>query len=115
MRSAVAWEQHLTAAEVGCVRADHTGHRRFLHDDPHTRAVGFMVPTQHWLFDAYAPDGKYWRHGPVTEFSATPCAVGLPYAAIGEHTRGILRELGYGPDEIEAMRGARVVGWPDRP
>jgi len=108
-RTAQEWETMLTAADVGCVRADGPGHRRFLHEDPHARAIRFMVPTQHRLYESFAPKGKYWRHGPVAEFSATPCPEGLPYAAIGEHTRTILRELGYSDDEVDELRRAGIV------
>jgi crotonobetainyl-CoA:carnitine CoA-transferase CaiB-like acyl-CoA transferase len=113
-RTADEWETVLTAADVGCVRADVSGHRRFLHEDPHSQAIGFMVPTAHRLFESSAPGGKYWRHGPEAEFSVTPCPQGLPYAAIGEHTRAILAELGYSPDEILEMRQAGTVGWPEQ-
>ncbi len=111
-RTADEWETLLTTADVGCVRADGTGHRRFLHEDAHTRAIRFMVPTAHPLFESSAPEGRYWRHGPEAEFSDTPCPESLPYAAIGEHTRAILGELGYSQDEILEMREAGIVGWP---
>jgi crotonobetainyl-CoA:carnitine CoA-transferase CaiB-like acyl-CoA transferase len=106
------WEARLTAADVGCVRADRSGHRRFLHEDQHVRAIGFMVPTRHWLFAARAPDGAYWRHGPAIGFSATPCEPGKPYCALGEQTQAILADLGYGATEIARFKDADVVGWP---
>src|SRR5262249_34705485 len=114
-RTADEWESMLTAAGVGGVRADRTGHRRFLHEDPHTQAIQFMVPTSHWLYEPNAPGGRYWRHGPVARFSETPCAEGLPYAALGEQTRQILEELGYEQDEIDGLKANGVVNWPDRP
>jgi crotonobetainyl-CoA:carnitine CoA-transferase CaiB-like acyl-CoA transferase len=114
MRSAGAteWERRLIAAGVGCVRADAMGHKRFLHEDRHTMAIGFMVPTRHSLFKDQAPDGMYWRHQPVTQFSATPCAEGNPYVTLGEQTRPILEELGYDGEEIARLKDSQVVNWP---
>jgi crotonobetainyl-CoA:carnitine CoA-transferase CaiB-like acyl-CoA transferase len=113
MRSATAteWEKRLTAAGVACVRADGLGHKRFLHQDPHTKAIGFMVPTRHPLFEDQARDGIYWRHRPVTEFSLTPCDEGKPYATLGEHTRSILHELGYDDGDTARLKSSQIVNW----
>jgi crotonobetainyl-CoA:carnitine CoA-transferase CaiB-like acyl-CoA transferase len=110
-RTAAEWESLLTAADVGCVVADGPGHKRFLHDDVHTTAVGFMVPTQHPSYASQAPEGRYWRHGPQVSFSDTPCQPGLPMVALGEHTQQILAELGYSEEEMVELKDAGVVGW----
>ena len=73
-----------------------------------------MVPTQHWLYDSFAPDGRYWRHGPIANFSETPCEEGRRYCALGEQTRDILRELGYSENDLVRLKGAKVVDWPVR-
>jgi crotonobetainyl-CoA:carnitine CoA-transferase CaiB-like acyl-CoA transferase len=109
-RTADAWESILTQADVACVRADRSGHRRFLHEDPHTTSTGFMVQTAHPIFSDHAPEGRYWRHGPVLNFSDTPCEDGLPYCALGEHTTKILTDLGYGPGDIAALRERGIIG-----
>jgi crotonobetainyl-CoA:carnitine CoA-transferase CaiB-like acyl-CoA transferase len=110
-RTADEWEALLTAVDVGCVRADGMGHRRFLHEDPHTQAVNFMVPTRHRFFSSSAPEGRYWRHGPVVSFSLTPCEEGRPYVVLGEHTREVMEELGYSDAEISRLKEAGVIDW----
>jgi crotonobetainyl-CoA:carnitine CoA-transferase CaiB-like acyl-CoA transferase len=107
--TATEWESRLTAADVGCVVADGPGHKRFLHEDPHASATGFMVPTQHPLFASSAPGGTYWRHAPVISFSDTPCEPGLPFVALGEHTRQIMQELDYSDQEVSQLEEARVI------
>ncbi|CAN7381020.1 CoA transferase [Phenylobacterium sp. LjRoot225] len=111
-RSADHWEQLLTTADLGCVRADGLGHRRFLHEDPHAKAVGLMVPTQSRAFADQAPGGRYWRHAPVVRFSETPCEAGKPYLGLGEHTRQVLREFGCDAAEIARLNAANVIGLP---
>jgi crotonobetainyl-CoA:carnitine CoA-transferase CaiB-like acyl-CoA transferase len=112
-RGAAEWEALLTKADVGCVRADGPGHKRFLHEDPHCQAIGMMTPTDSEVFAEQAPNGRYWRHGPVAEFSETPCAAGKPYGAFGVETRKVLGELGYSDEEIARLKEAGVVTWPE--
>ncbi|HSV82963.1 MAG TPA: CoA transferase [Ramlibacter sp.] len=102
-------EALLTRAGLGCVRADGPGHRRFLHEDPHARAIDFMVPTKSPAFEALAPGGQYWRHRPVVNFSETPCEAGKPFEALGRHTEDILEEIGYSPAEIASLKAANVI------
>jgi crotonobetainyl-CoA:carnitine CoA-transferase CaiB-like acyl-CoA transferase len=109
-RRADEWEQQLTAADLACVRADGPGHRRFLHEDPHTREIGFMVPTHSPDFREQAPEGKYWRHAPVSRFSETACEAGKPYRGLAAHTRDVLSELGYDDETIARMARDKVVG-----
>jgi crotonobetainyl-CoA:carnitine CoA-transferase CaiB-like acyl-CoA transferase len=109
-RTAEEWETFLTAQDIGCVRADGPGHVRFLHEDPHTRAIGFMTPTQSRAFRHQAPDGKYWRHAPLVKFSETPCEAGKAYEGLGAHTRLVLKELGYDEATIERLEAKRVIG-----
>jgi crotonobetainyl-CoA:carnitine CoA-transferase CaiB-like acyl-CoA transferase len=109
-REAEEWVLLLTALDVGCVRADGPGHVRFLHEDAHTRAIGFMTPTRSRAFLDRAPEGKYWRHAPVVKFSATPCEAGKPYEGLGAHTRCVLQELGYDDATIERLDAHQVIG-----
>jgi crotonobetainyl-CoA:carnitine CoA-transferase CaiB-like acyl-CoA transferase len=109
-RDAAEWEALLTAADIGCVRADGPGHVRFLHEDPHTQAIGFMTPTRSRAFLDQAPEGHYWRHAPLVKFSETACAAGKPYEGLGAHTRKVLEELGYDNATIERLQAAKVIG-----
>jgi crotonobetainyl-CoA:carnitine CoA-transferase CaiB-like acyl-CoA transferase len=108
-KSAEAWEAELTKADIGCVRADRTGHVRFLHEDPHPKAIGFMVETRSVEFVKDAPDGRYWRHAPAVKFSDTPCVFGLPYEGPGTHTREVFRDLGLDDAEIDRLAREGVI------
>ena len=54
------------------------------------------------------PEGRSYVGQPVT-LSRTPSRLVSHPPAIGEHTDAILREAGYGADEISAMRAAQIV------
>jgi crotonobetainyl-CoA:carnitine CoA-transferase CaiB-like acyl-CoA transferase len=112
-RNAAEWEALLSAADIGCVRADGSGHVRFLHEDPHTQAIGFMTPTRSRVFVDQAPEGKYWRHAPLVKFSETPCEAGKPYEGLGSHTRCVLQELGYDNATINRLEADKVIGLGD--
>ncbi|MFO8101098.1 MAG: CaiB/BaiF CoA-transferase family protein [Dehalococcoidia bacterium] len=43
------------------------------------------------------------------KFSDTPWQVRIPAARLGEHTNEVLTELGYPADEIERLRGEKVI------
>ena len=107
------WEANLSGASVGCVQADRMGYQHFLYDDPHARAIGFMVPTRHPDFESQAPEGRYWRHRPALRFGATPCEPGKPFASLGQHTAMILDEIGYSQSEIDRLAEQKVVGIPE--
>jgi len=106
------WEVILSAVDVGCVRADGMGYRRFLHEDVHATEINFMVPTRASLFADRSPEGRYWRHSPIAIFSATPCKEGQPYVGLGEQTVKILDELGYSGDDAACLKDAGIVDYP---
>ena len=73
--------------------------------DPQVRSRGMVVEVEHPRVGAMKTLGT-----PV-KFSATPTAIRRPAPLLGEHTREVLRDLGYSAAEIEAFeRGGAVLG-----
>ena len=100
------WERLLTSADVACVRAEDRGMYYFFNDDPHVREQGMLT-------DVSAPRfGKFWRYAPVVEFSETSGKAG-PGPLKGQHTRPILRELGYSDAQILDFKQRKVVDWEE--
>ena len=78
-----------------------------LFDDPHLRASGTLA-------DITLPDGE--RAGQRVSTTLLPLrlagqALGVRSSppTLGEHTQALLTELGYGPDEVQALRDAVAV------
>ena len=105
-RSAGEWECDLAGRDVACVRADAANVAEFAVDEEANRELGFTVRVEHPTF------GEYWRHGPIVTLDSAPPKI-WPACEPGEHTRPILAELGYAPTEIERLKDAGVVGWPE--
>ena len=103
---AAEWEAMLTAADVGCVQADEALEGDFYADHPHAREMALSVEVEHPFI------GKYLRYGGLVEFSLTP---GLYRTSIqvGQHTRPLLREIGYEDEEIDALGSRGIVQWAD--
>lgn len=73
-------------------------------DDPHFRARGFPVELEH-------PElGRTVTYpGVPLRFSATPLAVAHRAPRPGEHNAEVYAELGLGREELDALRGQRVL------
>ena len=104
--AASEWEELLVNADVGCVQADEALEGDFYADHPHAKANALSVEVEHPFI------GKYLRYGGLVEFSLTP---GLYRTSIqvGQHTRPILREVGYSDDEIDRLGSSGIVQWAD--
>jgi crotonobetainyl-CoA:carnitine CoA-transferase CaiB-like acyl-CoA transferase len=104
--TAVEWEELLIKADVGCVRADEALEGEFYADHPHAKANALSVEVEHPHI------GKYLRYGGLVEFSLTP---GLYRTSnqIGQHTKPLLREMGYDDQEIEDLGTRGIVQWAD--
>ena len=105
-RAADEWEELLTSADVGCVQADEAVEGDFYADHPHARANDLSVEVEHPYI------GKYRRYGGLVEFSMTP-GIYETSTQIGQHTRPLLREIGYDDQQIEDLGAKGVVQWAD--
>ena len=73
-------------------------------EDPHIAARGIFQATDYPGLDRPAPLMKT----PV-ELSATPGEIRKRPPTLGEHTDHVMRELGFGEKEIDALRAKRVI------
>ena len=73
-------------------------------EDPHIAARGIFQATEYPGLDGSAPLMKT----PV-ELSETPGEIRQRPPTLGEHTDRIMRELGYGDEDIDALRSKRVI------
>jgi crotonobetainyl-CoA:carnitine CoA-transferase CaiB-like acyl-CoA transferase len=105
-RPADVWESTLLGAGVGCVVADAMSFHAFLHRHPQARALGMTTLTGHPSLG-----GGYWRPAPAVTLSDTAAEVGR-FCDCGEHSRAILREVGFDDDHIDELRANGVVTWP---
>ena len=71
--------------------------------DPHVRARELVVETDHPTL------GRIETLGTPIKLSETPLSPGRPAPRLGEHTDDILRDVGFGADEIAALRRAGAV------
>jgi crotonobetainyl-CoA:carnitine CoA-transferase CaiB-like acyl-CoA transferase len=105
-RDAGEWEDLLLKADVACVRADEALEGEFYADHPHAKANALSVGVDHPVV------GKHLRYGGLVEFSLTPGRYETS-AQIGQHTRPLLRELGYDDQHIEDLGKRGIVQWAD--
>ena len=70
---------------------------------PQTRARGMVIDLTH-------PEaGPTHALGCPLHFSSTPTRIDRPAPRLGEHSREVLREAGYGDADIDALAAARVI------
>jgi crotonobetainyl-CoA:carnitine CoA-transferase CaiB-like acyl-CoA transferase len=105
-RSAADWEATFAMHDVALVEVNQGPFSEFTIGSGVMRENGFVAEVTHPLF------GTHLRHGPIATFSATP-GTARPACLVGQHTRSILRELGYTDAEADALRQRGIVGWSD--
>lgn len=104
-RSAEEWERDLTAKDIAAVRADQYRQCEFLINDPH------MTETEMSALAMHPAWGQYRRFGVGVNFSLTPGVAGGGNR-VGEHSRSLLKEMGYSEAEIEDLKQKAAVTWP---
>jgi crotonobetainyl-CoA:carnitine CoA-transferase CaiB-like acyl-CoA transferase len=96
----VAWLDRLDAAEVPCGPINDV---LTAFEQPLARALSMDVTVEHPRL------GPIRQAGIPFKLSATPAAIRSAPPLLGEQTDEILADLGYGPDQIEALHAGGVV------
>ncbi len=106
-KTAVMWSHTLDDAGVpNEVALDVDGGQSALYDADAER-LGLVTEYEH------ATLGRLRQFGETVHFSDTPGRIVGPPPHVGEHSREILEELGVSPTEIDDLKRAGIVTWPD--
>lgn len=99
-RTTAEWEELLLRIDV-----PHTAFTKLseVAEQPHLKAVGMFPDVDH------PSEGKLRQARPPARFSASPASVHRLAPRLGEHTRDVLREAGYGEAEIQALIEGKAV------
>ncbi|MBN1382477.1 MAG: CoA transferase [Deltaproteobacteria bacterium] len=94
------WIKLLEDAGIPC---GHVNYGVTLYDDPHALAQNMI-----WSLDNPV-SGPYKMMGNPVKFTKTPIKQTMGAPALGEHTREILKKLGYANEKIEALKEQKIV------
>jgi len=94
------WLQQFEAAGVPCGRVNY---RSDLYTDPQAQALGLVWELEN------SELGKYKTTGHPIRFSQTPVLPTKGAPTLGEHSASVLKQFGYGNEEIAALKANGVV------
>jgi crotonobetainyl-CoA:carnitine CoA-transferase CaiB-like acyl-CoA transferase len=98
-REAIAWLEQFSAAEIPAAPINSVEDAV---KDSQTLARNMIVQLEHPAVGVARSIGN-----PI-KFSETPVSYRLPPPLLGEHTREVLRRLGYSEEEVRAMSSAEI-------
>ena len=99
-RPLAEWLDLLVAADIPCGPVhDHAG----VVSDPQILANGYITSMEHPTF------GKVGVVGTPIKLSRTPAGPKSSAPELGQHTEGVLLDLGYSQGEIGELRAAEVI------
>jgi crotonobetainyl-CoA:carnitine CoA-transferase CaiB-like acyl-CoA transferase len=99
-RTTAEWQRDLDAAQIP-VMAVNT--KEGLLNNEQLDASGF------WHMVEHPTEGRLRMTDPPVRFSASPSSLRLPAPRLGEHSREVLAEAGYGAAEIDALIAAAAI------
>ncbi len=104
-RTTAEWEELLFSIDV-----PHTAFAPLsqITEQPHLKAVGLFQEIDH------PSEGKLLQARPPARFSASPAGVHRLSPQLGQHTREVLREVGYPEEEIDRLIDKKAVGAAER-
>ncbi len=94
------WLDKLKSADIPCGPVNPLGE---LPADEHLFAVDMFPRTDH------PSEGSIRSTKPPVRFGAADCALRYPAPRLGQHSREILREAGYGDDEVADLLARKVA------
>jgi crotonobetainyl-CoA:carnitine CoA-transferase CaiB-like acyl-CoA transferase len=106
-RTGVTWSRRFADVGVPAQVPTETHDGELVLFDADNERLGLVAEYEHPLM------GHMRQYGTLIDFSETPGHIAGPPPMAGQHTREILGWLGFSEDEMDHLRGEKVVYWPD--